>query len=193
MRSCRLAYAVLAACALVVSGCGGSVEESTEPAVAVSDSAARHTAANNHGSHDGSGGHGGHTGHAGHGAGELWAVQTKHWNAVVRDESGFMLYRSDADSANPPTSHCTGECTTIWHPVTVTEGQLPQLLGIRQADVGTVRRDDGTLQLTLGGWPLYRHVADQPGVDGLGAHGQDGIWFVVNPQGGKATLRVAAG
>jgi predicted lipoprotein with Yx(FWY)xxD motif len=50
--------------------------------------------------------------------------------------------------------------------------------------MGTIRRDDGTLQLTYKGRPLYYYVGDPPGrvrwqnVDQFG-----GPWLVVRPTG----------
>jgi hypothetical protein len=56
--------------------------------------------------------------------------------------------------------------------------------GIDDESVGTVRRPDGQEQLTVGGWPVYRHVGEAPGAtDG---HGADGKWFAVTPDGDKA-------
>jgi secreted repeat protein with Y-X4-D motif len=50
--------------------------------------------------------------------------------------------------------------------------------------VGTVTRADGTKQLTIKGWPVYRYVGDKkPGT----WKGQNvgGKWFVINPDGTK--------
>lgn len=71
-------------------------------------------------------------------------------------------------------------------PVTVPEGQEPELLGIKHERVGTVRREDGALQVTLAGWPLYTVAGDQGAHDGTGANGADGMWFAVTPTGEKA-------
>jgi len=64
----------------------------------------------------------------------------------------------------------------------------PAYEGVDPAVVGTVARDDGRQQVTIGGWPVYRHASDsQPGaVDGQGAQGQ---WFAVTPSGGKAAAQ----
>ncbi|OLT16985.1 hypothetical protein BJF78_13725 [Pseudonocardia sp. CNS-139] len=117
---------------------------------------------------------------------QLWATQTASLGIVTLDGAGRILYRSDADANNPPTSRCTGECAQRWVPLAVPEGQEPELLGVDAARVGTVRRDDGTLQLTLAGWPLYTVAGDQGAHDDTGANGADGTWFAVTPTGEKA-------
>lgn len=117
----------------------------------------------------------------------LYAVQTGPLGVVVTDGSGRLMYRSDDDSADPPTSACADACTDTWIPVTTAEGQEPELLGVDPGDVGTVTRDDGTRQLTLGGWPLYRFRDDAGTLDSIGQHGADGTWFAVTTTGEKAT------
>ncbi|WP_345603977.1 COG4315 family predicted lipoprotein [Pseudonocardia adelaidensis] len=117
---------------------------------------------------------------------QLWATQTASLGIVTLDGAGRIVYRSDADGNNPPVSNCTGECAQHWVPVTVPEGQAPELLGIKQDRVGTLRREDGALQVTLAGWPLYTLAGDQGTHDGTGANGADGVWFAVTPTGEKA-------
>ena len=53
----------------------------------------------------------------------------------------------------------------------------PELDGVSAKLVGTVVREDGAKQITLGGWPLYRYIGDpKPGA----WKGQmvSGTWFV---------------
>ncbi|GAA3240199.1 hypothetical protein GCM10017691_42010 [Pseudonocardia petroleophila] len=126
----------------------------------------------------------GHSGHAG-GVG-LYAVQSGPLGVVATDTDGHLLYRSDADSADPPTSTCTGECTRTWVPLTVADGAEPELLGVDEELVGRLARPDGDDQLTLAGWPLYHHVDDTGGLTDAGRNGADGIWFAVTPTGEKA-------
>jgi predicted lipoprotein with Yx(FWY)xxD motif len=117
---------------------------------------------------------------------QLWATQTASLGTITLDGTGRILYRSDADTNNPPASHCTDACTQRWTPVTVPAGREPELLGIKPDRVGTLRRDDGTVQVTLAGWPLYAAAGDQGGHDGTGANGADGQWFAITPTGEKA-------
>jgi predicted lipoprotein with Yx(FWY)xxD motif len=114
----------------------------------------------------------------------LAANSTAKLGTVVIDGLGWTLYRSDADSAKPPTSACTGSCADEWPPVLMQSG-TPDYEGVDPSIVGTITRDDGRQQVTIGGWPVYRHASDPaPGtVDGQGAQGK---WFAVTPTGGKA-------
>ncbi|GAA2553031.1 hypothetical protein [Pseudonocardia hydrocarbonoxydans] len=124
-----------------------------------------------------------HSGHA-EGVG-LYAVQSGPLGVVATDAQGHLLYRSDADSADPPASACTGGCTDTWIPLVVTGDAEPELLGVDEALVGRLPRAEGD-QLTLAGWPLYRHRDDTGGLSDTGQHGAEGTWFAVTPTGGKA-------
>lgn len=86
------------------------------------------------------------------------------------------LYRYAKDSANPSRSACTGGCAKTWPPLLDSAG--PALAGVARTRIGTLRRPDGTRQVTLDGWPLYRFAKDvRPGDtkgDGVG-----GAWQAV--------------
>ncbi|HEY8533256.1 MAG TPA: hypothetical protein VIL44_05175 [Micromonospora sp.] len=113
---------------------------------------------------------------------ELVNKRVPQMGRVVTDGEGFTLYRFDKDSNNPPTSNCSGECARIWPPV-LTDGN-PVLTGIDPDKVGTITRQDGTKQLTLGGWPLYRYIGDEKPGQWKG-QGVGGTWFVIAPDGKK--------
>ena len=49
-----------------------------------------------------------------------------------------------------------------------------------------MEREDGSLQLTLDGWPLYRYAGDTAAGDTTG-EGVGGVWFVARPDGTVAT------
>ncbi len=105
--------------------------------------------------------------------------------AVVTDQNGRTLYRSEKDKANPSVSNCTGDCATKWPPVIIEDPATVKLDDIEQSLVGTVVRADGTQQLTLAGYPLYRFVKDIRAGD-INGQGVDGTWFASTPQGKKA-------
>jgi predicted lipoprotein with Yx(FWY)xxD motif len=102
---------------------------------------------------------------------------------IVTDDDMFTLYRSDRDSATPPTSRCTGACAATWRPVLV--GDKVIFDGGDPSLVGTLVRPDGTKQLTLKGWPLYRYAGDRYEGDTNG-EGVDGAWTAITPNGNKA-------
>jgi predicted lipoprotein with Yx(FWY)xxD motif len=116
----------------------------------------------------------------------LYAVQTGTLGVVATDGAGRLLYGSDGDANNPPTSHCTGACAQEWQPVVVPEGQKPELLGVSPDKIGRIGREDGSSQLTLGGWPVYVNRDDEGGL--TAAASAHGSWFVITPQGGKIQL-----
>lgn len=116
----------------------------------------------------------------------LTANSTAQLGTVVIDGQGYTLYRSDDDSAQPSTSNCDDECARQWPPVLATPGAPLTVEGVDQKVVGTIARPDGTVQLTLGGWPIYRFAGDtQPGA--TTGQGVDGSWAAVTPEGKKAS------
>ncbi|MEW2353945.1 hypothetical protein [Spirillospora sp. NPDC029432] len=103
---------------------------------------------------------------------------------IVADNAGRTLYRFDRDRARPSASTCAGACSRMWPPVRYSP-ELRIAAGIPRARVGQVTRPDGTLQLTLGGWPLYRYARDAAPGDASG-HGVNGAWYAVRATGAKA-------
>ncbi|MFI9380564.1 hypothetical protein [Kutzneria sp. NPDC052558] len=102
---------------------------------------------------------------------------------IVVDDQGFTLYMYSHDSASPPKATCDGECALTWEPVSAQDGSVT-VEGVGQGLVGEVTRSDGTKQMTLGGWPLYRYAPDQKPGDTTG-QGQGGMWFAIGPDGKK--------
>lgn len=113
----------------------------------------------------------------------LFGISSDTLGWIVIDAQGYVLYRSERDSARPPRSACTGACTGQWLPVPAADPIRVE--GIDRQLVGEVRRPDGTRQLTLAGWPLYGYAGDRMPGDTNG-HGQDGHWFAVTPIGTRA-------
>jgi len=115
----------------------------------------------------------------------LTANSTVQLGTVVVDGQGYTLYRFDKDTTKPPTSNCSGECAQKWPPVLATPGTPLTVEGVPQDAVGTINRSDGSIQLTLGGWPVYRYSGDtKPGA--TTGQGVGGTWAAVTPDGGKA-------
>ncbi|MFI7491959.1 hypothetical protein ACIBXA_26620 [Micromonospora echinaurantiaca] len=102
--------------------------------------------------------------------------------SVVTDQDGWILYRFDKDTNDPAASNCVDKCAEVWPPA-LTDGN-PQLNGVSDDKVGTVTRQDGTRQITLDGWPLYRYIGDKKPGQWKG-QGVGGTWFVVAPDGKK--------
>lgn len=114
----------------------------------------------------------------------LRAANSSRYGTIVVDRQGFTVYRFDRDSASPPASSCTGDCAAQWPPV-LASGPVTGA-GIGAARLGTLTRPDGTAQVTLAGWPLYRFAGDgKPGE--TKGEGVLDAWYVVTPNGVKVT------
>ncbi|WFE54960.1 hypothetical protein [Micromonospora sp. WMMD1155] len=110
----------------------------------------------------------------------LFAITSRTEGDIVIDGRGYALYRSSDDDSSPPRSACTGPCADQWPPVSWAPDL--RLEGINRQLIGTYRRPDGRIQLTLGGWPLYEYAGDRtPGE--TNGRGRDGRWWLVRPDG----------
>ncbi|MDX3188693.1 SCO0930 family lipoprotein [Streptomyces sp. MN03-5084-2B] len=109
---------------------------------------------------------------------------------VLTDQNGMTLYRFDKDTAKPPRSNCDGDCAKAWPPMLAT-GDV-QVQGVDKNLVGKVTRSDGTEQITVGGWALYRYAKDTKPGDATG-QGVGGAWYAANAKGGKSGQAAAAG
>jgi len=97
------------------------------------------------------------------------------------DQQGRALYLYTADTQNSGSSTCTADCLTQWQPVIVT-GTPQAGNGVNAGLLGTITRDDGTLQATYNGWPLYTYAGDTaPGT--TSGQGMGGAWFLVSGAG----------
>jgi hypothetical protein len=60
--------------------------------------------------------------------------------------------------------------------------ETPELTRIGYRRVGWILREDGSRQLTLGGWPLYRYTGDKKPGQWRG-QGEGGQWYAVLKSG----------
>jgi predicted lipoprotein with Yx(FWY)xxD motif len=97
---------------------------------------------------------------------------------IVVDANGMTLYAFMKDTGG--TSSCSGACAKAWPPATAT-GTPAAGTGI-SATLTTLTRDDGTKQLKLGDWPLYRFAGDAAKGD-VNGQGSAGSWYVVGADG----------
>lgn len=127
---------------------------------------------------------------AGEAAGQLAVATDKKLGEVLTDSAGFTLYRFDKDVAEPPRSNCEGDCLKTWPPVPADGATAPA--GADASLIGEVTRSDGTKQLTIDGWPMYRYAKDTAAGDTKG-QGVGGTWFASAPDGKKAEAAEPAG
>jgi predicted lipoprotein with Yx(FWY)xxD motif len=104
---------------------------------------------------------------------------------------GDTLYDFAPDT--PTQSACVSDvCIFQWPPL-VTSGPVRVGKGVDRSLVGTLRRPDGSTQLSYGGHPLYTYNGDvSPGVVMGQAINQDGgLWYVLTAQGKQITTSFA--
>ena len=98
---------------------------------------------------------------------------------VVASSNGMTLYTFDKDVANSGTSACTGGCIAKWPALTVPAGSTPTAASGITGKLGTITRaDDGTLQVTYNGKPLYFFSGDKAAGDSNGIYTG---WSAVKP------------
>ncbi|MDN3352985.1 hypothetical protein [Actinomadura sp. DC4] len=115
---------------------------------------------------------------------ELTAGSANGLSPIVHDGAGFTLYRFDKDTASPSKSNCNDACAVTWPPVLVQPGSKIFFNGVPRNAIGVTKRDDGKLQVTLGGWPIY-HFSKDTAPGQTNGEGVGNTWFAVSPQGGK--------
>lgn len=97
---------------------------------------------------------------------------------------GKTVYLFEGDKKGKPS--CAGACAQFWPPVTAS-GMPTAGSGLDKSLLGTVKRADGSTQVTYAGHPLYYYSGDAAAgtakgqaMDAFGAE-----WYVVNAQGSK--------
>jgi predicted lipoprotein with Yx(FWY)xxD motif len=98
---------------------------------------------------------------------------------ILTDSKGNTLYVFMNDTGD--TSTCTGDCAASW-PALIANGEVKGGGAVDASLLSTSARDDGTMQVTYNGHPLYHFSGDQAPGDTNG-QGIGGIWFVVSPAG----------
>src|SRR3984885_14726818 len=106
------------------------------------------------------------------GTGTALKTATIGGTTVLTNAKGFTLYSFAPDT--PASSKCYGSCAAYWPPVTGTTAAGQGLPG----KVGTIKRTDGTEQLTYNGHPLYTYIGDSaPGqAKGNNLNLNGGLW-----------------
>ncbi len=111
---------------------------------------------------------------------ELWGA-----HLVNADGLSLYLYTLDADADG---SACVDACANNWPPLLI-DGEAVSGEGVDAALVGSIERADGSVQLTYGGWPLYRSRRDvQP--DHVRGQGLGSQFYLVSPSGVAVTEQV---
>ena len=101
--------------------------------------------------------------------------------AVLTGSGGKTLYQFAKDTST--TSAWTGGAASTWPPLTVGTGQQVQPASGLGKSFATIKRDDGSTQVTYDGHPLYYYAPDSAAGDVKG-QGVGGKWFAESPSGG---------
>jgi predicted lipoprotein with Yx(FWY)xxD motif len=97
---------------------------------------------------------------------------------LVAGSNGMTVYTYTKDTAGG-ASTCTGGCLTKWPAVTVAAGAKPTAGDGVSGMLATITRpDDGTLQVTYNGLPLYFYQGDKAPGDTSGSYPN---WNLVKP------------
>lgn len=99
---------------------------------------------------------------------------------ILVDEDGLIFYNFDADTQGESASECYEDCTDAGTPLTV-DG-IPAAGDDVMAELTTFQRDDGAMQVTANGWPLYYFQDDDDPGDAEG-QGVNDEWWVLRPDG----------
>ncbi len=117
-------------------------------------------------------------------------AQSTDYGTILVNASGRTLYMLTGDSST--ASICTAACVAVWPPLTVTAAPTAGT-GVTASLLSTIKRADGTRQVTYNGHPLYTFAKDTaPGqVNGEGINHFGGIWYVLNAAGQPVTAKTA--
>jgi predicted lipoprotein with Yx(FWY)xxD motif len=113
-------------------------------------------------------------------------VSTAHTGlgTIIVDARGRSLYLFEKDTRGH--SACSGACAAYWPPF-LANGKSMAVKGAKSSLLGSIRRSDGSRQVTYAGHPLYFFSGDsQRGqTTGEGLHDFGAGWYVLMPSGKK--------
>jgi predicted lipoprotein with Yx(FWY)xxD motif len=163
----RLIAIGAAAGALILAGCGGDDDddggESTEPVAAAPTTTATEPA------------------QQAAATGTQIKTSDSQYGQVLFDGDDQAIYYFDKEKGSK--SECYGACAEAWPPV-LTEGDPQAGSGAKAGLLGTTQRDDGTMQVTYDGHPLYYYADEGPGqVDCHNVDEFGGLWLAVQGNG----------
>ena len=109
--------------------------------------------------------------------------------AHLVDASGNALY---ALEGNTDGSKCDATCESAWPPVMAHSSRPNPAPGMPPGMLGALPSDDGALQMTYDGNPLYHYSGDmgQASTAGQGVNDKWGTWHLVGTDGGLITQPV---
>ena len=91
---------------------------------------------------------------------------------------GMTLYIFTRDELG--VTNCYDQCAVNWPPLMLEDGAALEAGEDLTGELATTSRDDGGMQVTYNGWPLYYWVKDEAPGDTTG-HGVGAVWAVATP------------
>lgn len=106
------------------------------------------------------------------------------YGRILFDGRGAALYAFTRDPVARGRSTCSGACASAWPPL-LTAAMPRAGAGVARSLLGTLRRSDGSRQVTYAGRPLYTYVGDRRPYQVLCQDVTEfgGVWLVVRPGG----------
>ena len=115
-------------------------------------------------------------------SGPKLTIADSDYGRILADGRRRALYLFTADRG--ASSNCSGDCATAWPPYIVKRKPIAGR-GVKRGRIGTTRRDDGKLQATYAGHPVYFYEGDdEPGEVLCQAVNEfGGFWYVLRGSG----------
>jgi predicted lipoprotein with Yx(FWY)xxD motif len=103
-------------------------------------------------------------------------VERTRAGMVLAGSKGLTLYYFTKDKPHSGKSACFGSCLAAW-PALAAPVKAPA--GARMpGPMGTITRGNGTVQVTINGYPIYYYVGDKaPGQ--IAGNGVEGTWHII--------------
>lgn len=109
------------------------------------------------------------------------ATAESEFGTILVDGEGMVLYLFTQDTPNVST--CFDGCLAAWP---ILEGEPTAGEGVDDSLLGSIERDDGTVQATYNEWPLYYFAQDVAPGDTTGQAVND-VWWVIDTEGAAIT------
>jgi predicted lipoprotein with Yx(FWY)xxD motif len=99
------------------------------------------------------------------------------------DSQGHTVYLFEKDEDGE--SYCSGACAAVWPPLETSTAPRGGA-GVQDAELGTIERPDGDMQVTYHGHPLYYYAADASTPDNTKGEDVEQFgagWYLVGAHG----------
>jgi predicted lipoprotein with Yx(FWY)xxD motif len=97
---------------------------------------------------------------------------------LVAGSNGMTVYTFTKDVKDSGKSNCNGDCAVTWPPLAAPASGTPTAGAGVTGKLGTITRDDGSVQVTYNGLPLYFFKNDHAPGDANGVYAN---WEAVAP------------